>query len=289
MRAPSAPSGGPGICAAGAPGGTLTLGCTPSNDDCQGVYAVSVALERSGSSSPLSRFTTFLTYQQPSAMSASGGPLRVGVVVPVTTGGVTAMADTLTEHHDVAATLAVNPQAVSAHGAARGHSGEHALDQLAALSGDQVLDQPYVPINLVALSEAGIANEIGAQVDRGDQVLRATGLKPDDGPWVDTASTFSQGDAASLASGLHLAGATQVVISDSDLSSGGENNQTFAQPFTLDLGHGATVAAVAADSALSARFTATQADPVLGAEQLLAGLSFVHFEDPFFNRPAGWS
>ena len=283
----SAPSSGSGICAAGAPGGTLTLGCTPSNDECQGVYAVSVALERSGSSSPLSRFTTFLTYQQPNAMSASGGPLRVGVVVPVTTGGVTAMADALTEHHDVAATLAVSPQAVSTLGAARGRGGEHALDQLAALSGDQVLDQPYVPINLVALSEAGIANEIGAQVDRGDQVLRAAGLKPDAGPWVDTASTFSQGDAASLASGLQLAGASQVVISDSDLSSGGENNQTFAQTFTLDLGHGATVAAAAADSALSARFTANQADPVLGAEQLLAGLSFVHFENPFFSTPRG--
>ena len=68
----SAPSSGPGICAAGVPGGTLTLGCTPSTDECEGVYAVSVALVRSGSSSPLSRFTTFLTYQQPNAMSATG-------------------------------------------------------------------------------------------------------------------------------------------------------------------------------------------------------------------------
>ena len=126
-------------------------------------------------------------------------------------------------------------------------------------------------------------------MDRGDQVLHAAGLKPDAGPWVDTASTFSQGDAGSLASGLQLAGASQVVISDSDLSSGGENNQTFAQPFTLDLGHGATVAAVTADSALARRFTANQADPVLGAEQLLAGLSFVHFENPFFARPAASS
>ena len=134
---------------------------------------------------------------------------------------------------------------MSTLGATRARGGEHALDQLAALSGDQVLDQPYVPINLVALSEAGIGNEIGAQVDRGDQVLRSAGLKPDGGPWVDTASTFSQGDAASLASGLQLAGASQVVVSDADLSSGGESNQTFAQPFTLDLGHGSTVAAVA--------------------------------------------
>ena len=143
------------------------------------------------------------------------------------------MADALTEHHDVATTLAVSPLAVSALEAARAHGGEHALDQLAALSGDQMLDQPYVPINVVALSEAGIGNEIGAQMDRGDQVLRSAGLKPDGGPWVDTASTFSQGDAGSLASGLQLAGASQAVISDADLSSGGESNQTFAQPFTL--------------------------------------------------------
>ena len=285
--ATSAPSSGPGICAAGVPGGTVTLGCTLSTDECQGVYAVSVALERSGSSSPLSRFTTFLTYQQPNAMSATAGPLRVGVVVPVTTGGVTTMADALTEHHDVATTLAVSPLAVSTLEAARAHGGEHTLDQLAALSGDQVLDQPYVPINLVALSEAGIGNEIGAQMDRGDQVLRSAGLKPDGGPWVDTASTFSQGDGGSLASGLQLAGATQAVISDGDLSSGGESNQTFAQPFTLDLGHGSTVAAVAADSALSTRFTADQANPVLGAEQLLAELSFVHFENPFFSAARG--
>jgi len=193
------PSGGPGICAAGEPGGTLTLGCTPSTDECEGVYAVSIALQRSDSSSPLSRFTTFLTYQQPNAMSSSGGALRVGVVVPITAGGVTTMAGALTEHHDVATTLAVSPLAVSALEAARTHGAERALDQLAALSGDQMLDQPYVPINVVALSEAGIGNEIGAQMDRGDQVLRSAGLKPDGGPWVDTASTFSQGDAGSLA------------------------------------------------------------------------------------------
>ncbi len=71
----SAPSSGPGICAAGVPGGTLTLGCTPSTDECEGVYAVSVALVRTGSSSPLSRFTTFLTYQQPNAMSGERAAL----------------------------------------------------------------------------------------------------------------------------------------------------------------------------------------------------------------------
>ena len=124
---------------------------------------------------------------------------------------------------------------------------------------------------MAALSEAGIAGEIGAQVGRGDQVLRGAGLKPAGGPWVDTASSFAQGDAGNLASGLQVAGSSQLVLSDSDLAAGGLNNYTFAQPFTLDLGHGSTVPAAAADSALSDRFTADPADPVLGAEQLLAG------------------
>ena len=75
---------------------------TRSTTTVQGVYPVSVALVRQGSSTPVARFTTFLTYQQPNAVSATGGPLRVGVVVPVTASGLTTMADALTDHHDVA-------------------------------------------------------------------------------------------------------------------------------------------------------------------------------------------
>jgi hypothetical protein len=65
------------------------------------------------------------------------------------------------------------------------------------------------------------------------------------------------------------------------------SNYTFAQPFNLDLGNGTNVTALAADSTLSTRFTADPADPVLGAEQLLAGLSFVHFEDPYLPEARG--
>ena len=280
----SAPTTGSGICASGAP--TLTLDCTPLTGRCGDVYPVSVALVRQGSSSPLARFTTFLTYEEPGAVGGTG-PLRVGVVVPVATGSVTTMAEALSDHHDVPATLAVSPQAVSQLETTRSHSDQHALEELAALSGDQLLDEPYVPINVAALPEAGLSDEISAQMGRGDDILRSAGLKPDGGPWVDTTSTFSQGDAGSLATGLQRAGATQAVISDTDLSSGGVSNYTFAQPFTLDLGRGATVAAVAADSTLSSRFTATPGNPALGAEQLLAGLSFVHFENAFLTTPRG--
>jgi hypothetical protein len=284
----SVPATGDGICAAGSH--TFTMDCQPLRDDCAGVYPVSVALIRQGSSTPLSRFTTFVTYQQPNAVSPTGGALRVAVVVPVTASGLPTMADALTDNHDVPTTLAVSPLAVSAVNtlsAAHARADTHAISQLAALSGDEMTGQPYVPINLAALTEAGLSGEIGAQLTRGDDILRAAGLKPDGSTWVDTSSSLSQGDAANLASGLQAAGAAQAVVSNSDLASAGVSNYTFAQPFALDLGHGATVTAAAADSNLSARFTAAPDNPVLGAEQLLAGLSFVHFEDAFLSDPRG--
>ena len=281
----SVPATGEGICPAGSK--TYDLDCLPLKDDCQGVYPVSVSLLRQGSSTPVSRFTTFLTYQQPNAVSSTGGPLRVAVLVPVTASGLSTLGDALTDNHDVPTTLAVSPLAVSAVAATRTRDGARAIGQLAALSGDEMIDQPYVPINLAALTGAGLSGEIGAQLSRGDDILREALLKPDGGPWVDTSSSLSQGDAANLASGLQLAGATQAVVSDNDLASAGVSNYTFAQPFTLDLGHGSTVTAVAANSNLSTRFTASPGNPVLGAEQLLAGLSFVHFENTFLGAPRG--
>ena len=130
----------------------------------------------------------------------------------------------------------------------RSRDGLRALSQLAGLTATEVLDQPYVPINVAALSEAGITGEIAAQVGRGDEILHAAGLKPSGGPWVDTVSSFAQGDAGNLATGLQVAGSSQLVLSDGDLAPGGLSNYTFAQPFTLDLGHGSTMPAVAADA-----------------------------------------
>jgi len=278
------PATGSGICAAGTP--SVVLGCTPSTDECGDVYAVTVSLVRTGSPSPLSRFTTFMTYQQPANLAASD-VLRVGVVVPVATSNVNTVADALTNHRDVPATLAVNPQSVGLIEAARSRSEQRSLQLIADLSSDQLLAQSYVPINVAALTGAGISGEITAQMTRGEDVLRSGGLKPDGGTWVDTASSFSQGDAANLASGLRVTGASQAVISDKDLASGGVRNLTFAQPFTLDLGNGSSIPTAAANSSLSTRFTSSPRNPVLAAEQLLAELSFVHFENPFPNQPRG--
>ena len=70
-------------CPAGAP--TVILGCTPDEGACGGVYPVSVALYRQGSTTPLARHTTFLTYQEPGLSSSvgTGGALRVGLIIPL--------------------------------------------------------------------------------------------------------------------------------------------------------------------------------------------------------------
>ena len=306
----SPPAAGTGACPAG--GDTLTLDCTPGTGTCGDVYPVSVALVRGASpssttSTTVSRFTTFLTYQEPGAVG-QGGPLRVGLVLPVTSaGGLDAVATALSDHHDVATTLAVSPLTAEQALLQRTRAGTHALDVLAASSNDQVVEQSYVPINVASLPEAGIAGEIPAQVARGDALLRQAGLKPSAGPWVDTVSNFNQGDSTALAAGVQVAGADRLVLGDDNLSSGGLANYTYAQPFTLEVGRGTAstsgaagsatgVTAAAANSTLGARFTAQPNDPVLGAVQLLAGLSFVHFENAFLHDhrgvvvepPPGW-
>ncbi len=278
------PTAGPGVCAPGDP--TLVLDCTPLKGSCGDVYPVTVVLARQGSNSALERFTTFLTYQEPTEIG-QGGKLSVGVVVPIGTNGTSTLATALSDYRDVPTTLAVSPAAVVGLEQNQSHVGLRALEQLATLDAEEVLRTPFVPVNVAALPEAGISGEISAQVLRGDELLHTVGFHPASGTWVDTSSSFSQGEAGDLATGLQEAGASQLVLSDNDLASGGESNYTFAQPFTLDLGHGTNVAAVASDSTLDARFTADPVDPVLEAEQLLADLSFVHFEDAFLTEPRG--
>ncbi len=279
------PSSGAGACASGST--TLNLGCTPNSGSCGDVYPVSVALFRQGSTSPLERFTTFLTYQEPGAIGA-GGPLRVGVVLnPETAPALEPVAAALSTYHDVPTTLAVSPLAVQEALVQHTREDARALAQLSTLSAGQVIAQPFVPVDLAAMTQAGIGGEILAQVDRGDELLRQAGLRPSAGPWVDTVSGFNQGDASNLATGVQQTGAQHLVLSDGDLSQGGLTNYTFAQTFNLDAGRSPNIPTVAADSTLSSRFTAQPADPVLGAEQLLAGLSFVHFENAYARDPRG--
>ena len=284
------PATGAGACSPGPGALSIDMGCTPNRGTCGDVYPVAIALYRQNSTTPLARLTTFLTYQEAGAPGSigPGGPLDVGLVLPEsTTADTKTLAAALADHPGIPTTLDVNPAGIQKSETADPKAMSRALAQLSASDSVQIPDQPYEPIDLAAMSEAKIPGEIRAQTTRGDEILRAAGLRPTGGLWVDTTSTFSQGDNADLAAGLQVAGASELVMNGGDLAGSGLNNYTFAQPFTLDLGHGSTVTAIAADSSLSARFTANPSDPVLSAEQLLAGLFFVHFENASLAQKRG--
>jgi hypothetical protein len=307
-------------CPAGSP--TLTLGCTPNDGTCGGVYPVSVALYRQGTGAPLARFTTFLTYQEPDVSASGGQPLRVGLVVPVSarlsptslspSAGALESAESLTgtlaAHRGVAVSVAANPVTMTAL-ASGAKKERHAVAQLRAMTtapegNVELLAQPYVPIDLASLTHADLTSEIEAQLDRGTALLNAVGLHPSTGTWVDTSSDLSSAEAGDLGDGLQAAGAGRIIVNDADLAplptgptvSKNLANLTFAQPFTLGVGHGRHADAVGASSDVDALFTQNSNDPVLAANQMIATLEFIHFEDAYepdargivVEPPASW-
>jgi hypothetical protein len=303
-EAPTPAAGTLGVCPAGAR--TITLDCVPGNGTCGDVYPVTVALYRQGTSAALARFTTFLTYQETDIHFAhTGGALRVGVILPVSARPSSALdppsaadrraAESLIgqvwTYRGIGLTLAPDPSLVSQLATAKDKKANQAAKELGALAtpadGDQLLSQPFVPIDPAALAGAGLAGEIGAQLSRGDQLLQLSNLHPTKGTWVDTASPVSSASAGDLATGLSAAHASHLIVADNDLEAAGSVNLTFAQPFTLPLGHNSRVTAAGTDSKVDALFSADPRNPLLAANQLLASLEFIHFEDAFERQPRG--
>jgi len=307
---PTTPPPNTVACPAGSP--TLVLNCTPDEGICGGVYPVSVALYRQGAGAPLARFTTFLTYQEPDISASDGpdGPLRVALVMPISghlsqTGSslssaalepVEDLTSVLAAHRGVAVSLAANPVTVTFL-AAGGKKGRRAVTQLRSLTAapggnDQLLAQSYVPIDVAGLADAGLTDEIGAQMARGSALLDAAGLHPSSGTWVDTASDFTAGGASDLGDGLQAAHADTLILDDANLAPlptgpTATKNLTFAQPFSLGVGNGRHVSAAAASSEVDALFTADPDDPVLAANQMIASLEFIHFENAYEADPRG--
>jgi len=291
-----------------APGGgaapALHLDCSA---DCPGVYPLAVELV--GPGGELGRFTTFVTF----AGGAAADPLHVAVVLPFgapvrltgrtdpsesfwplpssTVSRLRGLAQVL-RAAPVPVTLDVVPATLQALAADRSPAARAALDELGPLDQPAGLRQfpapSYVPIDLNALAGSGLGGEVKAQVGKGSAVLSGV-LPPARGTWV-----VDGGVGTGLARGLPLVGATQVVVPEGRLAASGTN--TWTQTFQLSFGRGADVTAAAADTELTNQFAAHPGDPVLAANQLLADLAFVFFEDPGESGrgvvaapPAGWT
>jgi hypothetical protein len=300
----SAPAGS--TCPSGAP--LLDLDCTAGSGSCDGVYPVVVSLERDGTA--LAHLTTFLTYDEPNASSVPK-PLRVALVLPLqlpttftpSADGSVALQSpskseatsidrvvtTVAAQPTVATTILASGQTVQALEKAGGKAGRSAVNQLSALSqqatgstGDQVPAQGYVPFSASELVASGLSGEVNNQMARGHALAATNRIVTTDGTWVESDSVGS-----GLTEGLHAVDANQLVLPDSDLASVNASNLTESQPFQLDLTKNQHVNAVASDSLLSSHFVADPGNPVLAANQLLADLSFIHYENPYEDDARG--
>jgi len=299
------------------PAGTpfLDLTCTPSIRECTGVYPVVVSLYRPDQTgSPVSRFTTYLTYVQ--SRSTATAALRFAWVVPLAdpvtvnedsrdpatavarptkaaTAAFFGLATSLTQYAKVPVTLDASPQTLQALDASAG-KGQRTAAAVAAMSHDQatreIPPQSYVPIDLGALSAAGENGEITGQMTAGASVLRSLHVQTADShTWV---ATGSVGNALGAALADPEVAADHLVVPEDQLapaqSGTSTSRQTWSYTFPLTFTKGApTIQAAAADREMGRHFTADPKQPALDAVRLLADLAMVHFEAPFTSTPRG--
>ncbi len=162
------------------------------------------------------------------------------------------------------------------------------LNELTEAGGDQLLSEPYVPIDVAALARAGLTDEISTQLARGTPAAApgrpasgrlAVGLTP--------APRWPMRDTGNLTAGLQAARATHLVVSDAVLANSGNAGVHAGATVLARTGPGAHIDAVATDSTVDSRFSADPGDPVLAANQLLADLMFVHFENVVLPKLRG--
>ncbi len=296
------------------PAGSTTVGldghggCVPGDGECSGVYPVVVQL-LSPQGVVLSHLTTYLVY----AENRSSRPIVFSWVVPV--GAPVAIADhaplseaipplspaRLRDLAQLTGLLAANPSVqvtvaptlstVQRLEASRSPTARSTLSNLRAIAADgpgRILAQPYVPVNLAALSGAGLPAEIVGQTQPETSILGPvfTGLPPADQPSQST--WVADGPVTpAIAKGLAQVRAGQLVLPDTDLAPATEEyHATWSQPFSLDLGH-ASVRAAAIDTQVSSLFSADREDPALAAYQLLAELAMIQSELPGAPDPRG--
>lgn len=229
-----------------------------------------------------------LPVQATPSSSSAGYPARLD---SSQVNSINGLASALYQHQEVPVSLEASPQTLAALSAS-GAAGRSALSTLSELAGGhsaQVLPSGYVPIDIGALTAAGLGAEVNAQLATGASTLRSLlHSQPSAGTWAVNGPLYP-----ASAVQLEAQGAKRFVVPKDDLNSVAYNF-TFAQPVLLAGSSSKKVEAVAADTALDVHFTNT-GDQVLQGEQLLAELSMIDSETPGQTRgvailtPGNWS
>lgn len=273
----------------------LSLDCTSY---CPGVYPLELVLFDTELGTQLASLTTYLVYAPPQA-----GALKLDVALVLPLGyqpalgakGATLLGtrrlNALTAMGNVLDAFAPGSLSVAVHGQllaalARDHrpAARGVIARLAhALGGsapsEQLIAAPFATIDPTALARAGLGAEVATQFGVSRRVDSSTlGLEPPPSPVVDTMPIGPAGLQA-----LGAAGAHDLVVPAASLA-GPAPATTTVMPYRLSPGSPDAGSVVfAADAFLGARFDATTSDAALAAEQLLAELAVVYFEQPFLS------
>jgi hypothetical protein len=191
----------------------------------------------------------------------------------------------------VPVTLEASPQTV-AELATTGH--QSIVTELAGLAATPTVHQfassPFVPVNASGLVDAGLAGELALQVAQGAEALssyfpRTSSAAPTGAGTGPLGTWFANDGVDTTTLGqLQADGYSQVVVPAASVPNAPSNVST-AEPFPLSASPGSTMTAVAANTDLASRFTASPRDPVLAASQLAAELAQIYFEKPNDTTP----
>ena len=258
----------------------------------EGVYPVRVELREVGGGDSLADLVTHLVYANPPAQG--GRPLTVALVLPIhaplalqpdgrrrlapgPAESFRALAGSLTANPRVALTLAPTPETLQALYTSPNDADRHAVRELArGLTGRQVAAGTYVPVNLTALTAAGLGGEAVAQLDRGsDMIERTLGVRPDPSTWL----LDERLDERAIQH-LRQQRSDRLVLPEAVLQPL-DMPITLAQPFELDVRAVRRPKVLAADGGLASHFGGD--DPVLAAHRILADLATVYLDRP--GRP----
>jgi len=293
------------------PGSQFTADLHCSVGACGGVYPVRIALSAPGVGPGKAQLVTNLVYEDPPATTQR---LRVAWVVPVSLPAQAASTDgrvaptassalsatdafvtALAGHPEVALTVAPEPASVAALAGDTLGRAKHALGQIQAIAatpGREALAGPYASADASALMGAGLPTELADQVARGAQSLASDGVRATAGTWAASSAL----DEETLAQ-LGTLGISHALVPPGTVA-GNPFRLSPTQPLTIQTGKQATMALAVADPILSTHFAdATGAGSVLAANQFLADLALVYYEQPNLDTargivalaPLGWT
>jgi Family of unknown function (DUF6049) len=284
-----------GITAAGytAPPGALDLNLQCSAGSCSGVYPLRVQLMDTATGSVLAELVTYILFVE----SQVGSRLRVSLVTPFGSAPSAATSDgsqvspsgsELERLGSIASALSASttpvtvvpqPQTIQALESG-GQVAKSVVSELAAVSDNatgEVLQSTYVWVDPEAVVHSGLSAELAAQSTRGREILDAAHVQT-----TGAASVLSGDIDADTLRALSESGLSEVVLPYGDLTPvTGRFSGPSVQTFKVALPNAGSMKAVQTNQTLENELADHQTvSGVLAANQLLADLALISFEDP---------